>query len=396
MLRESLAMSWENIKNNKMRSFLTILGIVIGVCAIIALITTVSGVIDDVNQQFENVGANTVVVQAMGTDIKKGLTEGDLKKIRSIDGVTGYSPTVSTVVDIYQDKKIFEDITIEGKNEVYFQRNPKIIKEGRGINVLDIQAHNRVCVISRKMQKKLYPGERALGKNILISGVSYKIVGIIDTTDNLDSVMTAMAGSKDAIMLPYSNVMRMADMKNVVALEVYMQKTDQPSLIIDYIKKELDAAFNYKDDAYTVIEMDNLLDMMKNMQGMMKTMLVGIASIALLVGGIGIMNMMLVSVTERTTEIGLRKALGAEPRRIQIQFLVEAIFLSLLGGVIGMILGLLISYCVTVLLIGIDFTISWSAIAIGVGFSAAVGIVFGYAPARKASKLNPIDALRAV
>ena len=147
--------------------------------------------------------------------------------------------------------------------------------------------------------------------------------------------------------------------------------------------------------SYTVIEMENLLDMMRTMQNMLQTTLIGIACISLLVGGIGIMNMMLVSVTERTTEIGLRKALGAEPRRIQIQFLVEAILLSLLGGIVGTILGILISFVCTKI-IGIAFAISWSAIALGVGFSAAVGIIFGYTPARKASQLNPIDALRSI
>ncbi len=395
MLRESISMSWENIKSNKMRSFLTILGIIIGVCAIIALITVMSGVIDDINRQFESVGANTVVVQAYGTNLKSGLTERDLDEIRAVDGVTGLSPTVSTVVDIHRDGKIFEKITVDGKNEVYFRRNPNIIKEGRGINILDIESHNRVCVISRDMQKKLFPGERALGRPILIGGVSYEIVGIIDTSDELDSVMTAMSGVTDSIVIPYTNVMRMADMKNITAIEVYMQDSDTPSAIVDQIKKKLDAAFNYKEDSYTVIEMDNLLDMMKTMQSMMQTTLVGIACIALLVGGIGIMNMMLVSVTERTTEIGLRKALGAEPKRIRIQFLVEAILLSLLGGAFGTILGLLISYACT-LAIGISFTISWSAIGIGVGFSAGVGIIFGYAPARKASELNPIDALRSI
>lgn len=139
--------------------------------------------------------------------------------------------------------------------------------------------------------------------------------------------------------------------------------------------------------------MDSLLDTMDSMMSMMTYMLTGIASIALLVGGIGIMNMMLVSVTERTKEIGLRKAMGATPERIQVQFLLESIVLSLIGGLIGVALGLLISFAAASLL-GTDFVISSSAVGLGVGFSAAVGIVFGWAPARKASRLNPIDALR--
>ncbi len=395
MLKESISMSWENIKCNKLRSFLTILGIIIGVCAIIALVTLMTTVIDEVNRKFDSIGANTVVVQAYGTNLKSGLNERDLAELRALEGVSGLSPSASTVADIYQNGKIFEKITLDGKNEVYFRRNKDVLKEGRAINILDIENHNRVCVINREMQKKLFPGERALGKTLLIGGVSYQIIGIIDTTDELESVMTAMTGQKDTIILPYTNVMRMADMKNVTALEIYLEDSENTDAVVDQIKKRLDEAFNYKDDSYTVIEMENLLDMMRTMQNMLQTTLIGIACISLLVGGIGIMNMMLVSVTERTTEIGLRKALGAEPRRIQIQFLVEAILLSLLGGIVGTILGILISFVCTKI-IGIAFAISWSAIALGVGFSAAVGIIFGYTPARKASQLNPIDALRSI
>ena len=165
--------------------------------------------------------------------------------------------------------------------------------------------------------------------------------------------------------------------------------------MIDDLEDTLYAAFNYHDDTYNVINMESLLDTMNTMMSLMTGLLAGIASIALLVGGIGIMNMMLVSVTERTAEIGLRKALGAEPGQIQLQFLIESFILSMLGGLIGMILGVLVSM-VFAMVADIAFRISWSAIALGVGFSASVGIIFGWTPARKASMLNPIDALRSM
>ena len=162
---------------------------------------------------------------------------------------------------------------------------------------------------------------------------------------------------------------------------------------VDDVEAVLYKAFNENEDCYSTFSMDSLLDTMNQMMSTMTYMLAGIASIALLVGGIGIMNMMLVSVSERTKEIGLRKAMGATPGRIQLQFLLEAIVLSLMGGIVGVILGLLISFAGAQLL-NTNFTISMSAIGLGVGFSAAVGIIFGWAPARKASRLNPIDALR--
>ena len=205
--------------------------------------------------------------------------------------------------------------------------------------------------------------------------------------------MTTMANNDETIMIPYTNVMNLSGSRNIMAVELYMDADADSTAVVDSIKTYLNGAFNYKEDSYSVIEMNSLLDMMKSMQSMMQTMLAGIASIALLVGGIGIMNMMLVSVTERTTEIGLRKALGAEPRTIQIQFLMEAVMLSLLGGFIGLLLGLGLSIGAAAL-IGYDFVLSGSAIGLGVGFSAAVGIVFGFTPAKKASELNPIDALR--
>lgn len=395
MLKDSIKMSWKNIMQNKMRSFLTILGIVIGVTAIIALITIVQGVINNVNQQFDSVGANTVVVQATGTLLKQGLSEKDIEHLAAIEGVSGFAPTVSVKMDLYRNGQIYEDIILDGKNEVYFQRNPEIVKSGRALNILDVESKNRVCVISSDMQQKLFFGENALGQKIVIGGVSYEVVGIVDESDSMTSVMSAMSGSGDSIMIPYKNVLALSKTRNVMALELYMQDTADKDALVDSVKQYLDGAFNYKDDSYTVIEMDSLLDMMKSMQSMMQTMLVGIASIALLVGGIGIMNMMLVSVTERTVEIGLRKALGAEPRRIQIQFLTEAILLSMFGGLVGVILGLLISV-VAAIAIGMDFVLSWFALALGFGFSAAVGIIFGFAPAKKASELNPIDALRSV
>ena len=163
----------------------------------------------------------------------------------------------------------------------------------------------------------------------------------------------------------------------------------------DLMESVLDGLFNYKDDTYTIINMESMTDAMNLMTSMMMSLLVGIASIALVVGGIGIMNMMLVTVTERTTEIGLRKALGAEPGQIQIQFLLEAIILSLLGGLMGVVVGLGVSYAIC-LNTDIAFSLNTFAIGLGVSFSAAVGIIFGWAPARKASNLNPIDALRSM
>lgn len=392
MFRESLKMSWQNIVHNKMRSFLTILGIVIGVAAIIALITTVQSVITEVNSQFDDLGANTLMVQAQGTALKMGLTDKDFEDLQAVEGIAGASPTVSAHLDIAQNGVVKGNVSIQGKNELYFARNPDAVKAGRGLNILDVENKNRVCLISETLENDLFDSKSAVGHTLRLGGIAYTIVGVTASSTDMTSMLM---GTGDGIIVPYKNAMSLAGVSHIMAVEMYMEDGADTDAVIDDVEAVLGQAFNYKADSFAVTNMESLLDMMHDMQNMMQTMLAGIASIALLVGGIGIMNMMLVSVTERTTEIGLRKALGAQPKRIQMQFLTEAIFLSLFGGIIGIAVGLLISLLVA-LAIDVGFAISLSAIALGVGFSVLVGVVFGLAPARKASRLNPIDALRSV
>ena len=392
MFRESLKMSWQNIVHNKMRSFLTILGIVIGVAAIIALITTVQSVITEVNSQFDDLGANTLMVQAQGTALKMGLTDKDFEDLQAVEGIAGASPTVSAHLDIAQNGVVKENVSIQGKNELYFARNPDAVKAGRGLNILDVENKNRVCLISETLENDLFDSESAVGHTLRLGGIAYTIVGVTASSTDMTSMLM---GTGDGIIVPYKNAMSLAGVSHIMAVEMYMEDGADTDAVIDDVEAVLGQAFNYKADSFAVTNMESLLDMMHDMQNMMQTMLAGIASIALLVGGIGIMNMMLVSVTERTTEIGLRKALGAQPKRIQMQFLTEAIFLSLFGGIIGIVVGLLISLLVA-LAIDVGFAISLSAIALGVGFSVLVGVVFGLAPARKACRLNPIGALRSV
>lgn len=397
MFSENIKMSWQNIINNKMRSFLTILGIVIGVTAIIALISIVQGVIDESNRQFMGMGTGKITVQAFGTPLKQGLTFSDIERISEIENVTGVSPNLNLTSSVVKDGNVIEDVTIEGKNDVYFRTTEDVISRGRFFNILDMENKNKVAIIDNELSQSLLFGRNPLGENIIINGTTYSIVGVLDdgSSNDIMSMINAGSSPNGKVMIPYTTAMGMAGVGNILSLEIIIDDTEQIDPTIDRIELVLNQAFNFKDDSYNLINLDSLVEMMETIQGMMTAMLTGIAAISLLVGGIGIMNMMLVSVTERTTEIGLRKALGAEPQSIQIQFLLESIFLSLLGGIIGAILGLSITYIASDI-IGIPFTINYTAIFLGVGFSAAIGIVFGWAPARKASMLNPIDALRSV
>ena len=397
MLSESVRMSLDNIRSNKMRSFLTVLGIIIGVMAVIALMTIVHAVTNTITEQFTAMGTGKLTVQATGTVLKRGLNDDDLEALRAIDNVSQVDPKASFTATVSSRSAFIEDMSISGNSEVYFQKQDEgFISRGRALNVLDMESVNRVCVLDSKAASKLFDGEDPLGDFVNIGGIEYRVVGLMADDSDSDVMMQAFGGYEDGrIIVPYTAAKLHAGQRNVLALDVYVADTDLMDETVEEVEAVLKSAFNYRDDTYTVINMESLLDTMDTMMGMMSTVLAGIASIALLVGGIGIMNMMLVSVTERTAEIGLRKALGARPFQIQMQFLIESFVLSMIGGLIGMIVGVAVSY-VLVTAMGASFVLSTDAIALGVGFSAGVGIVFGWAPAKKASALNPIDALRNV
>lgn len=397
MLGESVRMSLDNIRSNKMRSFLTVLGIIIGVMAVIALMTIVNAVTNTITEQFTAMGTGKLTVQATGTALKRGLTESDLNELRALDNVADVDPKASLTATVSSGDAFIENMSIDGYSDVYFRKQgDSFISRGRALNILDMDSVNRVCVIDSKASSTLFNGSDPLGEHISIGGIEYLIVGTLSDDGDADVMSQAMGLSEDGrIIIPYTAAKKQAGQRNVISLDVYVDDTDMMDDTVTAVEAVLKSAFNYKDDSYTVINMESLLDTMDTMMGMMSNVLAGIASIALLVGGIGIMNMMLVSVTERTAEIGLRKALGAQPFQIQMQFLIESFVLSLIGGLLGLIVGVIVSYIV-VTSMGATFVMSRDAIALGVGFSAAVGIIFGWAPARKASRLNPIDALRNV
>ena len=393
VIRQSIQMSLQNIKSNKMRTFLTTLGIIIGVTAVIALITIVDGVIGSVMGQFSSLGAGTLSVSITGSSLKKGLTESDLDSLEQLENVSGISPSVSITTTAARPGKLLDHVSVQGKNDYYF-RNNDLVSYGRAITRQDVENEAYVCIIDQDLADNLFPGEDPLESQVIVGGIRYTVIGLQGEDSNLMASMAGMGGSVDGtITIPYTNALKLSGNSSVTSLDVYVADTDRTQELQEAVESVLYKAFNENEDCYNVFSMDSLLDTMDSMMSMMTYMLTGIASIALLVGGIGIMNMMLVSVTERTKEIGLRKAMGATPERIQVQFLLESIVLSLIGGLIGVALGLLISFAAASLL-GTDFVISSSAVGLGVGFSAAVGIVFGWAPARKASRLNPIDALR--
>lgn len=391
IIKQSFVMSIQNIIGNKKRSFLTMLGIIIGVAAVIALVTTVKGVSDFMMDKFTSMGAGSLVVSISGTPVKPGITENDLNEIAEMENVQGVSPSVSVMTKVVRNNYVSNSVSITGVNEHFFSHSGGITY-GRPLYNSDMNGPIYVCVIDKTCAETFFQGNDPIGKNIKIGGIQYTVVGISKKSE--DVVAMIYGGSDDGfIYIPYKNALTMNGMNKINSLSVYVDDTSKTDILQTRIEKLLDNTFNNADNSYMVINMESLTDMMDTVSDMMTNLLAGIAGIALLVGGIGIMNMMLVSVSERTKEIGLRKALGAEPSVIQLQFLLESIVLSLIGGFLGILVGNLISY-VADNLIGIDFVLNFKATALGFFFSFAVGIIFGWAPARNASRLNPIDALR--
>ena len=390
MLGECVKMSLSNILGNRVRSFLTVLGILIGVAAVIALITTVNGFSGSLSSSFSAMGAGTLTVTVTGSDLKSGLSTDDLAALAAMDIVDGVTPSVAMNARVSRGGSYKTGISVSGKNGYYFTRNADLLSRGRAINFTDEDNMTQVCIISTDMVEEFFYGVDPIGENLYIGSIPFMVVGLM-TEEGSSNISDLMSGSPD-ILIPYTTALKLNSANVVTSFTVYLAPGIDSETATDQLEAELDAMFSYEEDCFEIMNMSSIEDTMQNMLNMVSALLAGIASIAL-VGGIGIMNMMLTTVTERTTEIGLKKALGALPWQIQAQFLIESFLLSVIGGALGILLGLTLSLILSRVM-GTSFVISTFAIVLGAGFSAAVGIIFGWAPARKASKLNPIDALR--
>lgn len=394
MMGECFRMSLSNIRGAKVRSFLTVLGILIGVMAVITLITTVNGVTGSISESFLSMGAGTLTVTVSGSDLKTGMSKEDLEEIAALPEVEGVTPTVNiSNARVSRGGNYESRISVSGKNAYYFLSNPDVRVRGRALNFIDDDNMSYVCMIDDEMTGDFFFRVDPVGESLYINGIPYLVVGIF-SADNTESISSIFGGTPN-ILIPYTTALKMNNANEVTSFTVYFAEGMTSSEVSASVETAMDAMFSFEEDTFTITTMDAIEDTMETMMGMMTTLLAGIASIALLVGGIGIMNMMLTTVTERTVEIGLKKALGARQWQIQMQFLIESFLLSLIGGLSGIIMGLLLSLILSNVM-GVTFRVSMDAILLGFGFSASIGIIFGWAPARKASKLNPIDALRSV
>lgn len=388
---QSFKMAIKSIWGNKLRSFLTMLGIIIGVASVIILVSLVNGEMNYMTEQFSSMGTNQINVNVSNLS-SRSVTVDEMYEFyeKNQNLFSHMTPKVSVSGTIKSGTETLTDTTVTGVGEQYLEMKNQTLESGRFIQFSDILSRQKVCVAGYYVAWDLFGGvDNAIGQTLKIDGIGYKIVGVVSrqVEDELEA-----GGTDDVLYLPYSSAARQIKSANVnsyVFATVDLDHTAQAKNAINLFLMEI-----FKDsDLFRVTAMSELLDSLNSIMSMMSLMLGGIAGISLLVAGVGVMNIMLVSVTERTREIGIRKALGAQKRTIMQQFVIEAAVTSSLGGVIGIVVG---SIATTVIgsLIGLEATPTPGAILISFTVSVGIGLIFGYMPANRAARLNPIDALR--
>ncbi len=386
----AISMAWDSITSNKMRSFLTMLGIIIGVGAVIILVSLVQGLSGSINDTFESIGTTNVMVSARGAFATRSFDYEDVVDLveANEEDILGFYPSSTSTATI-RVGGTNGSANVLGVNGYYAEANDLSPQLGRMINEIDLDNTSKVAVIGEYEAIEYFGSVRdALSKIIKINGEPFTVVGILERqTDDVEQY-----SSDDTVHIPYTTAHKVLKTGNLMSFTLVAKNSDSVEHVMSVAKKFMYTIYQ-DEDRYSVTNLQAVLDQLDEVMGTLSAVLGGIAGISLLVAGIGIMNIMLVSVTERTREIGIRKSIGAKRSSILLQFVVEAMTLSFIGGIIGIIFGAFVA-AVLGRLIGITARPTAFVIFLALGFSSAVGLFFGFNPARKASKLNPIEALR--
>ena len=385
---QAFKMAIKSVWSNKTRSALTMLGVIIGVAAVIAAVGFAQSCMKAVSNLIEGLGSN--VVTAVITDY----SSRNSIKVSDLDKFAEDSPYIESISPFVMKNGIVrgngenKNTSILGANEKYLAMDSMEIDVGRNITATDVESSSKVAVLCSAVTKKLFPNGDAIGKTIKINGVSFEVVGTVKSTMN-----DADGTDDDQVIIPVNVAQRTLKISSVTMFMASATSSETIDLATQAIEKYLYGIFK-DDDSFMIMTQETMLSMLDQITNIMMLIIGGVATISLVVGGIGIMNIMFVSVTERTREIGIRKAIGAKKRDIMTQFLIEALLLTVIGGLVGILLGVLIIKYVVGAIDALTPVYSKEWIIAAFTISAAIGIGFGVFPANKAASLNPIDALR--
>lgn len=384
-------MALKSLSTSKMRALLTMLGIIIGVAAVILIMSMGNGLQVYINDMFAELGTTTINVSITGRGSTRTVSVDDMYEFydENSESFAYMSPTVSSMGQVRTtvDSEIYYP-SISGVGEDYVDIKRQEIEKGRNIAYIDIKNNSKVCVVGA-FYDYLY-GDEVVGQTIKINGDKYTVVGVTAETDD----RTDEDGSDNFVYVPYSTAAKFLSRTATISSFIFLAgNEDMVDPCVTLLKNRLYQTFQ-NENLYSVSSNAAIIDTMSDMVNIVVTVLSAIAAISLVVGGIGIMNIMLVSVTERTREIGIRKALGAKGRHIRLQFVIEAGTTSALGGLIGIALGIAAGGFVSSFIEGLTAVPTVQAVLLAFGVSVAIGVIFGYLPANKAAKLNPIEALR--
>ena len=389
-ISQAFKMAIKSITASKMRTFLTMLGIIIGVCAVIVLVSVVQGSTGSITDSIESLGANSITVSFTGRNTTKNVTYEEMQEFKNDnqDYVAYVVPNMSSrgARVKYQATNITSSVT--GTTPDYITVKNREMSSGRFINEMDVERRRKVAVIGSYNAQELFGFDDPIDKQIKINNELYTVVGVLEAISDSEE-----SSDDNTVIIPYSAGRLLFKTSKIRSYIVWSATAECVEETTQQVKNFLLSKFGDEDE-FSVVSVASMMDALDEITGMMALLTAGIAGISLVVGGIGIMNIMLVSVTERTREIGIRKAIGAKRSSILAQFLIESAVVSCMGGIVGITLSI-IGTLILGNAMGINAFPSFGVMFGAFAFSAAIGIFFGWAPANKAAKLNPIDALHA-